>query len=41
MAAMCHTPTAPKPQLVLGFGNTPRRAIDTGITAIADLLNGD
>jgi hypothetical protein len=27
-----------QPQLILGFGDTPRRAIEAGITAIADLL---
>jgi GntR family transcriptional regulator/MocR family aminotransferase len=38
MAGMHHGPVPPKPQLVLGFGNTPRGAINAGIAAIADLL---
>jgi GntR family transcriptional regulator/MocR family aminotransferase len=29
------------PQLVLGFGNTPQRAIRAGISAIAGLLSGN
>lgn len=30
-----------QPQLVLGFGNTGRRAIEAGIATVADLLRGD
>jgi GntR family transcriptional regulator/MocR family aminotransferase len=38
MAGMHRAAVAPKPQLILGFGNTPRRSIDAGIAAVADLL---
>jgi GntR family transcriptional regulator/MocR family aminotransferase len=38
IAGMHHSPAPPRPQLILGFGNTPRRSIEAGITAIADLL---
>jgi GntR family transcriptional regulator/MocR family aminotransferase len=41
MAGMHRAATAPKPQLILGFGNTPRRSIEAGITAIADLLTAN
>ncbi|GIJ61173.1 MocR-like pyridoxine biosynthesis transcription factor PdxR [Virgisporangium aurantiacum] len=37
MADLYHA-APPSPQLILGFGNTPRRAIDAGVAAIADLL---
>jgi GntR family transcriptional regulator / MocR family aminotransferase len=30
-----------EPQLVLGFGDTGQRAIETGIAAVADLLRGE
>jgi GntR family transcriptional regulator/MocR family aminotransferase len=36
--AELHHAVHPAPQLILGFGNTPRRAIDAGVAAIADLL---
>ncbi|NMO49788.1 PLP-dependent aminotransferase family protein [Actinoplanes sp. TBRC 11911] len=38
MAGMHHAVRPSGPQLVLGFGDTPRHAIETGIAAIADLL---
>jgi GntR family transcriptional regulator/MocR family aminotransferase len=38
MAEMHHAVRPSGPQLVLGFGDTPRHAIETGIAAIADLL---
>jgi GntR family transcriptional regulator/MocR family aminotransferase len=38
MAGMYHAAPPPGPQLVLGFGDTPRHAIESGITAIGDLL---
>ncbi len=40
MAALQHRTTTPSPRLILGFGNTPRRAIDPGMAVIADLLGG-
>jgi GntR family transcriptional regulator/MocR family aminotransferase len=40
MSAMRSAPGPHEPQLVLGFGNTPPRAIEAGIAAIADLLAG-
>src|SRR5262249_37847219 len=33
-----HSPGPRPPQLIPGFGNTPRRSIEAGITTIADLL---
>ncbi|GAB3886780.1 PLP-dependent aminotransferase family protein [Kibdelosporangium lantanae] len=39
MAEMCVAPS-PDPRLVLGFGNTPPRAISEGIATVADLLSG-
>ena len=40
MAGM-HQATRPTgPQLVLGFGDTTKQAIEAGIAAIADLLQG-
>lgn len=39
MAAMRHRTVPARPQLILGFGDTSRRGIHAGITAIADLLN--
>jgi GntR family transcriptional regulator/MocR family aminotransferase len=41
MARMRRTAEAPEPQLVLGFGDTPQRAIEAGIAAVADLLRGE
>jgi GntR family transcriptional regulator/MocR family aminotransferase len=41
MATMRRLPGATEPQLVLGFGDTPQRAIEAGIAAIADLLRGE
>ncbi|MBP2330470.1 GntR family transcriptional regulator/MocR family aminotransferase [Kibdelosporangium banguiense] len=38
MATMRRLPATEGPQLVLGFGDTPRRAIEAGIATIADLL---
>ncbi|WP_328472737.1 PLP-dependent aminotransferase family protein [Actinoplanes sp. NBC_00393] len=38
MAGMRHGTRAAAPQLVLGFGDTPRHAIEPGVAAIADLL---
>jgi GntR family transcriptional regulator / MocR family aminotransferase len=39
MADFRATPAPPRtPQLILGFGNLPERAIATGLTAVADLL---
>ncbi|TDV57492.1 PLP-dependent aminotransferase family protein [Actinophytocola oryzae] len=40
MAGMCRA-TPPAPRLVLGFGDTPRRSIDSGIATVADLLKRD
>jgi GntR family transcriptional regulator/MocR family aminotransferase len=40
MAGMHHTTPPAGPRLVLGFGDTPKPAIQAGITAIADLLRG-
>jgi GntR family transcriptional regulator / MocR family aminotransferase len=40
MAGMHQTTGIPTPRLVLGFGNTGQRAIETGIAAVADLLRG-
>jgi GntR family transcriptional regulator/MocR family aminotransferase len=40
MAALRHADGTAPPQLVLGFGNTGKRAIEAGITAVADLLRG-
>jgi GntR family transcriptional regulator / MocR family aminotransferase len=41
MAAMRRGLAPDQPQLVLGFGDTTPRAIETGITAVADLLRGE
>ncbi len=41
MAPMHRVARPAGPQLVLGFGDTPRHAIDAGIAAIGDLLRGD
>jgi GntR family transcriptional regulator/MocR family aminotransferase len=38
MAAQRSVPVAAPPQLVLGFGNLGERAIESGISAVADLL---
>jgi GntR family transcriptional regulator/MocR family aminotransferase len=40
MSEMRRTAPNPGPQLVLGFGNTPPRAVSEGIAAVADLLRG-
>jgi len=40
MAGLHHTARPAGPRLVLGFGDTPRHAIQAGIAAIADLLAG-
>ncbi|GAA1948276.1 PLP-dependent aminotransferase family protein [Amycolatopsis minnesotensis] len=40
MAKMRRTPGKFAPRLVLGFGNTPVRAIEAGIATVADLLRG-
>ncbi|WP_344616462.1 PLP-dependent aminotransferase family protein [Dactylosporangium salmoneum] len=40
MAAMHHGAATPRPQLILGFGDTPRRAVEPAIAAVADLLGG-
>ncbi len=39
MAPQQAMPAAAPPQLVLGFGNLSERAIESGITAVADLLH--
>ncbi len=39
MAGMHVQDVPPQPRLILGFGNTPRSAVEAGIAAIADLLN--
>jgi GntR family transcriptional regulator/MocR family aminotransferase len=39
MAGLRHDPRTAAPQLILGFGNTPRARIEAGIAAIADLLS--
>jgi GntR family transcriptional regulator / MocR family aminotransferase len=41
MGALRHGDGAARPQLVLGFGDTGRHAIEAGIAAVADLLRGD
>ena len=40
MAALRHASGTAEPQLVLGFGNTGKRGIEAGISAVADLLRG-
>ncbi|GLY88429.1 PLP-dependent aminotransferase family protein [Actinoallomurus iriomotensis] len=41
MAALRHSGGTAPPQLVLGFGDTGKRAIEAGIAAVADLLGPD
>ncbi|MEU4424097.1 PLP-dependent aminotransferase family protein [Actinoplanes sp. NPDC024001] len=38
MAPLHHRAANPPPRLILGFGNTPRRAIEAGLATVADLL---
>ena len=40
LAEMHSTPSPASPRLVLGFGDTPPRAIEAGVAAVADLLSG-
>jgi GntR family transcriptional regulator/MocR family aminotransferase len=41
MAGLHHDTALPPPRLILGFGNTPRRSIEAGIAAVADLLGAE
>jgi GntR family transcriptional regulator/MocR family aminotransferase len=41
MAPMRRTLATAEQQLILGFGDTPQRAIEAGISAVADLLRGE
>jgi GntR family transcriptional regulator/MocR family aminotransferase len=40
MAGLRHRSQGAPPQLILGFGNTPRGRIEPGIAAVADLIAG-
>ena len=41
MTAFRHTGTPAPPQIVLGFGDTAKHAVEAGIAAIADLIGGE